>query len=390
MNRVVIIVLDSVGAGALPDASQFGDEGANTLKHVAEGVGGLNLPNLGKMGLGSMLSIKGVPEEKNPLACFGLLKEQSPGKDTTTGHWELAGVVNTQPFPVYPEGFPDEIMKKFVKEAGRGFLYNRPASGTEIIKQLGAEHMKTGKLIVYTSADSVFQIAAHEEVIPLDELYSICIKTRNFLHGKHSMARVIARPFVGEPGNFRRTPNRRDFSMSPPSETLLNRINKKGGKVLGIGKIRDIFNGSGVSESIHIDSNSDGISKLIEFIPQVKFDLVFANLVDFDMKYGHRNDIKGYAEALEEFDRALPSIVAALSPKDLLIITADHGCDPSYPGTDHTREYVPVLALIKCVGKGISLGIRESFADVGQTVAEYMGVGELDNGKSFLESLNIE
>ncbi len=341
--RCLLITLDGAGVGALPDAEEFGDAGANTLMHVAEAVGGLRLPNLATLGLGNILPLEGVMPAPRPQALFGKLREHSLGKDTTAGHWELMGVITEKPFRVYPDGFPPEIIDEFEERTGRGVLGNKPASGTEIIEELGEEHMRTGRLIVYTSSDSVFQIAAHEDVVPVEELYDHCRTAREIMRGEHEVVRVIARPFVGGPGDFTRTRARRDFSVVPP-RTYLNVISELKVPVHGIGKISQIYAGSGVAHEHKSESNAHGIELSIELMNELEEGLVFANLVDFDMLWGHRNDAEGFAGGLEELDEAVPELVAACRPGDLLMITADHGCDPLHPGTDHTREYVPLLA----------------------------------------------
>jgi len=323
MKRVILIVLDGVGIGELPDASKYGDEGSNTLANTAEAVGGLNLPNMGKLGLSNIYPIKGIPYEEKPLAFYGKMAEASPGKDTTTGHWEISGIILDKPFPTYPNGFPKEIIEKFEKAIGRKVLGNKPASGTEIIKELGEEHIKTGYPIVYTSADSVFQIAAHEDIIPVEELYRMCEIARSILHGEHAVARVIARPFAGTSGNFYRTPKRKDFSLPPPRNTLLDLLKNNDYDVIGVGKIEDIFAGRGLTYSLHQKNNAEGIENIFLAWNELKEGLIFVNLVDFDTLYGHRNDPLGMAKALEEFDKALPMIMKLLSDKDLLIITAD-------------------------------------------------------------------
>ena len=384
-RRVIIIVLDSVGIGELPDAASFGDKGCNTLGHIAATSKSLNLINLAALGIGNIIPIQNIEPVKTPSGCFGKMAEKSRGKDTTVGHWEIAGVITSTPFPVYPDGFPEDVIEKFKKAAGKEIIGNKPASGTKIIKELGEKHINTGALIVYTSADSVFQIAAHEEIVPPESLYLICKQAREILRGKHAVARVIARPFIGKPDNFTRTDRRRDFSLTCPQKTLLDHADEKGVKVLGIGKIWDIFNGRGIHKSIHIQNNADGCEKTINAINgNQDSGIIFTNLIDFDMKYGHRNDVEGYRKALEEFDIFLPEIENSLKKEDLLILTADHGNDPTTPGTDHTREYVPVLCYGKEIKKGISLGTRDSFSDLGQTAAEYLGIGPLKNGKSFL------
>lgn len=379
--KVTVIVLDSVGAGALPDAAEFGDEGVDTLGHIAA-VTDLRLPNLQQLGLGNLHPIRGVEPVPAPRAAFGKMAEKSRGKDTTTGHWEICGLILDKPFPTYPNGFPPDLIAAFERAIGRRVLGNKVASGTAIIEELGAEHMRTGYPIVYTSADSVFQVAAHEEVIPLDELYRICSIARELLTGPHAVARVIARPFVGRPGNFRRTYNRRDFSLAPPAPTLLDRLKEAGYAVVGIGKIEDIFAGRGLTRAVHTEGNMDGVDKTLNFMQEDMEGLIFTNLVDYDSLYGHRNDPEGYARALMDFDRRVPELLAALSPGDLLVITADHGCDSVSPGTDHTREYVPLLVYGSRVKAGYNLGIRETFADLGATVAEIFGVS-LPVGRSF-------
>ncbi|NLB89212.1 MAG: phosphopentomutase [Syntrophomonadaceae bacterium] len=372
-RRVILIVLDSIGIGEMPDSHLFGDQGSNTLKNTALAVGGLNAPNLQRLGLGNIEDIKGVPPTSNAIGNYGKMAEKSKGKDTTTGHWEFMGLILNNAFPTYPNGFPTDLISEYEKIIGRKVIGNKVASGTEIIKELGEEHIKTGCPIVYTSADSVFQIAAHEEVIPLPELYDMCEKARYLLTGEHAVGRVIARPFIGEKGNFLRTANRHDYSLIP-DKNILNFIVESGQEVIGIGKIKDIYAGSGISQSFSTKNNADGIDKILEVQKQDINGLIFANLVDFDMLYGHRNDPFGYAAAIEEFDSRLPEIMANLKEDDLLIITADHGCDPTTPSTDHSREYVPLLVYGPKLKSNVDLGIRETFADVGQTVAEYLGV----------------
>jgi phosphopentomutase len=388
-ERVVLIVLDSVGAGALPDAQAYGDAGTNTLGHVAAAVGGLNTPNLGRLGLGRIIPLAGVAPEAAPLGAFGRMAEAAAGKDTTTGHWEMTGVVLEEPFPVYPAGFPAEVMDAFEQAIGRHTLGNKAASGTVIIGELGEEHLRTGRPIVYTSADSVFQVAAHEEVIPVEELYRMCEVARGILTGRHGVGRVIARPFVGEPGRFLRTPHRRDFSLPPPRPTLLDRLSGAGIAVTGIGKIADIFAGRGVTRALHTGNNQEGMAETRRWLDGGE-GLVFTNLVDYDMVYGHRNDAAGYARALEAFDAFLPDLTGALRPEDLLLVTADHGCDPTTPGTDHTREYVPVLAFGGRVRAGVDLGVRSTFADLGATVADWLGGPRQPVGKSFAGEIRRE
>ncbi|MBE6044310.1 phosphopentomutase [Clostridium thermopalmarium] len=387
INRVIWIVLDSVGMGALPDAEKYGDVGANTIGNVSKALGGLNLPNMEKLGLGNIDGMVGVNKTDRPTGCYGRFAEMSNGKDTTTGHWEMVGIYSEQAFPTYPNGFPKEIIDAFEKAVGRKVIGNKPASGTAIIEELGEEHIKTGSLIVYTSADSVFQIAAHEEVVPLKELYSICEKARNILVGEHAVARVIARPFIGEKGNFTRTPNRRDFSLVPPYNTVLDNLKSNNLNVMAVGKIEDIFSGKGITEAVHTKDNMDGVDKTLDYMKEDKQGLIFTNLVDFDMKWGHRNDVKAYGKGLEDFDARLPEIISAMKDTDILFITADHGCDPTTPGTDHTREYVPFLAYGKPLRQNVNLGTRNSFADMGQTVAEIFNVEKIRYGESFLKEI---
>jgi phosphopentomutase len=359
MKRAIIIVLDGVGIGELPDAAEYGDEGSNTLGNIAKNIDNFRLPNLEKLGLGNIDNIIGFLKNPLPEGCFGKMAEKSPGKDTTTGHWEIAGIVMDRPFPVYPAGFPDFLIEEFEIAIKRKTLGNIPASGTEIIKRLGKEHLNTGYPIVYTSGDSVFQIAAHEDIIPVEELYNICKVARKMLKGEHAVGRVIARPFIGSEGNFTRTVRRRDFSLKPPKKTLLDYIVEKGYKVKTVGKIDDIFTNQGVTESIHTQGNVDGINKTINFINEEFPGLIFTNLIDYDMLYGHRNDINGFAQALIEFDERLPKILNNLKDSDILFITADHGCDPTTLSTDHSREYVPLLVYGKKIATG---GITSDFA----------------------------
>jgi phosphopentomutase len=382
-RKVLLIILDGVGVGALPDAGLYGDEGSNTLGNVAARVGGLNLPNLERLGLGNVAPIKGVTPQAEPGASYGRMAEASPGKDSTSGHWEIAGIVLDTPFPLYPGGFPPEVIEAFERAAGRQVIGNVAASGTEIIKELGDEHVRTGKLIVYTSADSVFQIAAHVDVVPLEELYSISEAARRLLKGRHAVGRVIARPFTGTSGNYTRTPDRRDFSLSPPRRTLLDELVDRGLKTVSIGKVDYLFAGRGFTDNVHTRSNAEVIERIIEHTGKVLSGLVFANLVDFDMLWGHRNDVPGFRRGLEEFDSALPEITSGLREQDMLIITADHGTDPTTPSTDHSREYVPLLVYGKRLRSGIDLGTRETFADVGATIAEIFGV-RVEAGRSFL------
>lgn len=386
-DRVIWIVLDSVGIGALPDAAEYGDTGRDTLGHIAESRA-LHVPNLVKLGLGNIAPLADVPAASAPLASFGKGATHSPGKDTTTGHWEMAGIWLDQAFPVYKHGFPPEIMDAFEAQIGRKTIGNKPASGTEIIKELGEEHVRTGKPIVYTSGDSVFQIAAHEDVIPIEELYRMCEIARKLLDGKHRVGRVIARPFTGTPGNFTRAARRHDYAVDPPRPMLLDVLQELYLPVFGIGKIHDIYNGRGVGDYTTTKSNADGMEKLIAAAKERKQGLIFCNLVDFDMLYGHRKDVEGFAKSLEEFDAWLSSYLPLLGADDLLMLTADHGCDPDprWETTDHSREYVPILAYAPAQHLGKNLGIRRTLADMGQTVAENFG-GTIPHGQSFLSQL---
>ncbi len=388
INSVIIIIIDSLGVGELPDADKYGDTGSNTLGNIARAVGGLALPNLEKLGLGNIIDIVGVPPMKTPLAAYGKMAEASAGKDTTTGHWEIAGVILDNPFPVFPHGFPPEIIKEFESKIGRRTMANEVASGTEIIARLGEEHIRTGYPIVYTSADSVFQIAAHEEIVPLEELYRMCRIAREMLTGDYAVGRVIARPFVGKPGEFKRTANRHDFSLAPPRLTILDLLKENGLAVLAVGKINDIFAARGITESVHTKNNMDGVDKTKDFIKQNKKGLVFTNLVDFDSVFGHRNDPWGYAEALTDFDLRLPEILELVKKDELLVITADHGCDPTTESTDHSREYVPLLVYGPKVKKGVCLGTRETFADIAATIAEIFHL-DFHVGTSFLKEIGV-
>jgi phosphopentomutase len=385
LDRVILIVLDSCGCGAAPDAAQYGDAGSDTLGNLSVKVGGMTLPHLQGLGLGHLTTILGVPPVAAPRAAYGKMREASAGKDTTTGHWEMTGLQVSTGFPTFPDGFPSEMMARFAKEIGRGVLGNKTASGTAIIDELGAEHMKTGKVIVYTSADSVFQIAAHEEIVPLEELYHISEVARR-LGDELPVARVIARPFVGEPGHFKRTYNRRDFSMPPAGPTVLDAIAAAGMPVVGVGKIWDIFAGQGVTENVHSEGNADGCARTAEAMERVERGMIFTNLVDFDMLYGHRRDPEGYYRALQEFDAFLPQLQRRLGPRDLLLITADHGNDPTYRGTDHTREYVPILAMSPRAA-GHDLGVRQGFYDIAQTIADGFGLTPRPRGVSFLPAV---
>lgn len=389
IQRVIVIVLDGLGVGALPDAHAYGDAGSHTLAHVAEAVGGLRLPNLQGLGLGHIGALAGVSRVSEPDACFGKMALLSSGKDTTVGHWELAGLVTERPFPTYPQGFPPEIIGGFEQAIGRKVLGNRPASGTAIIQELGEEHVRSGNPIVYTSADSVFQIAAHEDVVPVERLYAMCREARRLLRPPHQVARVIARPFTGAPGQFVRTAQRRDFSLEPPRPTVLDLLKTAGHSVVGIGKIDDIFKGRGLTRSIHATTNAEGMSETSRVLETVPRGLIFVNLGEFDTLYGHRKDPQGYARALTEFDHWLPGLVGSLRQGDLLCVTGDHGNDPVMPGTDHSREYVPLLAYGPRLARGVNLGVRHSLADLGQTIADALQVKRLPWGESFLDSLTL-
>ncbi len=380
-------MLNGVGVGELPDAGEYGDRGSNTLGNLARAVGGLKLPNLELMGLGNIIPIEGVRPQPAPWANFGKMGEKAPGKDSTSGHWELMGLTLKKPFPTYPNGFPPQLIARFEAKIGRKVLGNYPASGTQIIQELGEEHQRSGSPIVYTSADSVFQVAAHEEVIPPQELYQICLRARELLTGEAGVGRVIARPFLGKPGSYWRTTRRKDFSLPPPGDTVLDLLKKDGYPVVGIGKISDLFAGKGLTEVVKAKDNKENMAKVLKVCQRVKRGLIFTNLVDFDMLWGHRNDPQGFAQGLEEFDRWLPDLLKALTLADLLFITADHGCDPTTPSTDHSREWVPLLALGKGIRSGVNLGRRETFADLGATVAEALGIEGTGEGKSFLREV---
>jgi phosphopentomutase len=385
-KRVIWIVLDSVGIGELPDAADYGDVGRSTLGHIAESRP-LRVPNLVRLGLANIAPLKNLISDSAPIGCYGKGATHSPGKDTTTGHWEMAGIWLDRAFPVYKNGFPPEIMQPFEKAIGRKTLGNKPASGTEILKELGEEHVRSGSPIVYTSGDSVFQIAAHEDVIPVAELYRMCEIARKLLDGPHKVGRVIARPFTGTPGNFRRTERRHDYAVEPPP-MLLDVLRDRGVPVFGIGKIHDIYNARGVESYVTTKNNADGMEKLTAALASRPRGLIFANLVDFDMLYGHRKDVEGFARSLEEFDALIGPLLAHLNPTDLLLITADHGCDPDprWPTTDHSREYVPILTYSPGGHAGVNLGIRQTLADMGQTIAENFG-GSIQHGKSFLRAV---
>lgn len=391
MKRVAIIVLDSVGIGELPDAAKYGDEGSNTLVNIKKSYPAFSVPNMAGLGLGNIdgEDICLLGKTASPKGCYGKMSEASNGKDTTTGHWEIAGIVTENPFPTFTEtGFPKEVMDKFEEAIGRKTLGNISASGTAIINELGDEHVKTGYPIVYTSADSVFQIACHEDIIPVDELYKMCETAREILVGDYAVARVIARPFVGSGnGNYTRTERRKDFSLAPTSDTLLDLLKANGKSVVAIGKIEDIFEHRGITLADHTTNNPDGIEKTIEYLKKDFEGLLFTNLVDTDMIYGHRNDVKGYAEAVMYFDSKLPEIMSAMKDDDILIITADHGCDPTTPSTDHSREYVPLLVCGKNIKEGVNLGVRKQFSDIAATAAEYLGINENFGAVSFLKDI---
>lgn len=383
--RVIVIVLDSVGIGEMPDAEEYGDKGSNTLVNTAKAVGGLNLPNLARLGLGKLADIPGVERVEKAEGMYGIMMEKSPGKDSTTGHWELMGIILKKPFDIFPEGFPKDLIEEFEKRTGRKVIGNKPASGTEIIKELGPEHEETGALIVYTSADSVFQIAAHKDVVSLQELYKYCEIARELLDEMgFKVARVIARPFVGKWPNYTRTPERHDYSLPPEDETLLDILTREGIPVYGVGKIYDLFAGRGVTKSWKTKDNMDGVNKTITVMKEKRHtSFIFVNLVDFDTKYGHRNNPEGYAKALEDFDKRLPEIIDAMMDDDVLFITADHGCDPTTPSTDHSREVVPILGWGTSLKENVYIGVRDTFADLGQTIADLFGVMPLKNGRSF-------
>ncbi|MCX7772592.1 MAG: phosphopentomutase [Clostridia bacterium] len=390
MKRAVIIVLDSVGIGELPDAALYGDEGSNTLGNIARAMikePWFKLDHMASLGLGAIDGIDYIEGPKQVLGAMARLSEVSKGKDTTTGHWEISGLILDRPFPTYPNGFPSDVIEAFERAIGRKSMGNYSASGTEIIAQLGEEHMKTGHPIVYTSADSVFQIAAHEEIIPIEELYEICRKARELLKGEHAVGRVIARPFLGQPGSFKRTDRRRDFSLKPIKKTVLDYAKEQGLEVRGVGKIEDIFSGEGITHAVHIHDNMDGVNRTLEWLKDGFNGILFTNLVDFDMLYGHRNNVEGYARALVEFDQRLPEIISAMKDEDILFITADHGCDPTTESTDHSREYTPLLIYGKPVKAGVNLHTRQSFSDIAATLAEYLGIKANIAGTSFLNEI---
>ncbi|MFF2176779.1 phosphopentomutase [Lysinibacillus sp. NPDC058147] len=387
-NKIHVVVLDSVGIGEAPDAANFGDVGSHTLGHIAEKMNGLTMPHMESFGLANIESLQGMKATDEPKAYYGKMQEASVGKDTMTGHWEIMGLNIDKPFKVYPEGFPAELIAELEKRTGRKVLCNKPASGTQVIEDFGKEHMETGAIIVYTSADPVLQIAAHEEIIPLDELYKICEIARELtLQPEYLVGRVIARPFIGTPGNFTRTSNRHDYALKPFGRTTMNVLKDAGLDVIAIGKISDIFNGEGVTDAVRTKNNKDGMDKFAEVVRRDFHGISFLNLVDFDANFGHRRDPLGYGNALQEFDTRLPEITEAMTEEDLLIITADHGNDPTFPGTDHTREYVPLIVYSPRFNGGSELALRETFADIAATVAENFKVEAPEFGKSFLNDL---
>ncbi len=389
INRAVLIVLDSVGVGELPDAAEYGDAGSNTVKNIYRAIENFSLPNLEKMGLLNINGFEDIRKSEEFTGTVAKCNEKSKGKDTTTGHWEISGLILDKPFPTYPNGFPEDFMKKFEERVGRKTIGNYAASGTEIIKILGKEHVDTGNLIVYTSADSVFQIAAHEEVVPLEELYGICAAAREMLQGEHGVGRVIARPFTGTEGNYTRTSNRKDFSLIPPKDTLLDYVSKNGLEVYAIGKIEDIFVNKGITRSNHTHSNEEGIEATLEALKEDFKGLIFTNLVDFDMIYGHRNNVQGYADALKYFDDKLPEIIANLKDGDVLIITADHGCDPTTESTDHSREYIPLLLYGKNIKGNNNLGVLDTYASIGKTILDMFKIENDIAGKSVLGNITV-
>jgi len=389
LRRAILVVLDGVGAGENPDSHAYGDDGASSLEHCALAVGGLALPNLGRVGLGNITPILGTAPTADASGSYGRMAETGAGKDSTTGHWEITGVVLKKPLPTYPHGFPPDLVAAFEQAIGRKVLGNKPASGTEIIKELGEEHIRTGYPILYTSADSVFQVAAHQDVIPLAELYHICVIARGMLTGENAVGRVIARPFIGEPGSFKRTEHRRDFSLAPLGTTLLDLLQAGGKEVIGIGKIEDLFAGRGLTQRDHTETNKDGMAVTLRWLERDFTGLLFVNLVEFDMLWGHRRDSQGYAQALRDVDAWFGQVQQVMQLEDAIFFTADHGVDPTYRGSDHTREEVPLLAYGKPVSAGIDLGVRSTFADLGQTLAEAFGVGPLAAGTSFAHDIGL-
>ena len=389
LKRAILVVLGGVGAGANPDAHVYGDDGASSLEHCAQAVGGLALPNLGSIGIGNITPIKGTPPTDHARGAYGRMSEAAAGKDSTTGHWEMTGVVLQKPLPTYPHGFPPDLVEAFEQAIGRKVIGNKAASGTEIIKELGEEHVRTGFPILYTSADSVFQLAAHQDVIPLEELYHMCEIARQMLTGDNAVGRVIARPFIGTPGSFTRTEHRRDFSLQPLGTTLLDLLKAEGKDVIGLGKIEDLFAGRGLTRRDHTETNSDGMKATLHWLEQDFNGLLFVNLVEFDMLWGHRRDSEGYAQALRDVDTWFAQVQEVMRPEDAIFFTADHGVDPTYHGTDHTREQVPLLAFGVPVQAGVNLGTRSTFADLGQTLAQAFAVGQLAAGTSFAHELGL-
>lgn len=388
MKRAILVILDSLGVGELPDAKEYGDVGSHTLDNIYKVCGGLNINNLEDLGIGNIEGVNGANKSDTPKGSYGRAMELSKGKDTVTGHWEIGGVILEKPLNTYPEGFSEDIINEFLEKTNqKGILGNVVASGTEIIKELGAEHVKTGYPIIYTSADSVFQIAAHEEVISIEELYKMCEIARQMLVGDKAVGRVIARPFIGEEGNFTRTSNRRDYALNPFSKTMLEYLKESGKEVAAVGKIEDIYNKQGVTKAVHTKNNMDGVDKTLEYMKEVEEGLIFTNLVDFDMLYGHRNDAKGYGKALEDFDGRLQEIYNNMSDDDMLIIAADHGCDPTTDSTDHSREYIPILVYGKKLKNGVDLGTRKGFTDIGKTILDFFNIDNEIVGKSFLDKL---
>lgn len=386
--RVIWMIIDSVGIGEMPDSKDFGDVGVNTLGNIVKSYKDIKIPNLINLGIANIDKIDFLDNIENPIGCFGRCLEVSNGKDTTTGHWEMTGVLVKKPFKTFENGFPKDIIEEFERRTNRKVVGNKPASGTEILDEYGEHQMKTGDVIVYTSADSVFQIAAHEEVIPLDELYKMCEIAREIMMGDNAVARVIARPYIGKKkGEFERTSDRRDYSLNPFEKTVLDYIKESNLDVIAVGKIEDIFNGQGITEAIHTKDNMDGVDQTINYIKKENKGLIFTNLVDFDSKYGHRRDVLGYKNALEEFDKRIPEIIDAMKEDDILIINSDHGNDPTYKGTDHTRESIPVLVYGKNIKNGVNLGIRKSFADIGKTVSDILNIDKLENGISFKDEI---
>lgn len=387
IERVIVIVLDGVGVGELPDADEYGDVGSNSIANTARAIGGLELPNMQALGLGNLGDIVGVSPRADTVGAYGKMAEASKGKDSVTGHWELMGIHSPIAMPTYPEGFPPDVLEEFTRLTGYGVLGNKAASGTEILVELGEEHLKTGKLIVYTSADSVFQIAAHEGIVPIEELYRVCEIARDMLSGPHAVGRVIARPFEGEPGAFKRTPRRHDLPLLPPSPTVMMKLVNAGFDVAAVGKIDDLFGNTGISLNKHRTNNKDSIAAMMEFVGDDFKGLLLVNLIEYDMIYGHRNDPQGYAGALRDFDAALPALRAAMRPTDIVMIVADHGVDPTTPSTDHSREYIPLLVFGEPVKPGVNLGVRKTFSDVGATIAEIFGLEQPQIGISFLPEI---